>query len=287
MNLDVKKLDFTRVYIRCHELKDLCEGLKTNKTVTCLNLKQNDINANQAKDISDMLSVNNTIYVINLAGNCILMDGMKYISTAFFVNMNMTLRTLDLRGNSIRKEGAKYIGDILSVNKTLVYINIQNNSIGDEGVKYISDGLSINDTLYRINMRRNDIYHQGAIHIANAIIANKRLAILEMSNNYYISITGIKCIKDAIAINKTLIRVDLYSDNVQLDFAFSILTSLIRNEKHRFDKIKQNAIALKCLVNFQRRFRERQYVPPNGMYVRKWAVEHDADQQTMFKKFKK
>ena len=283
MTFNPKKLVLTHSHMTDSQIVGLCEYLKTNKVVTHLNLRYSNIETRHGKDISDMISVNTTMIVINIGETHIRKEGMEYISKA--LTINMTLRVVNLRG-AIGRGGARCIGSALSVNKTIVYLNIRSNYFGDEGAKYISEGLSVNDTLYRIDLRHNNIGSEGAKYIADALILNKRLAILEIGHNFYMLRDGVMYIKNAIAINKTLINVDLYRYGVDLDLIFSIMISLIRNEKYRFNKIKQNAIALKCLVNFQRRFRERQHKPPNGMYVRKLADEHDIDQQIIFKKIK-
>ncbi|KAF9342284.1 hypothetical protein BGX26_007871, partial [Mortierella sp. AD094] len=101
------KLSFELVNARIgrKELGILAETLKTNSTLTTLNLGGNSIGPNGAKALSEALKTNSTLTTLNLGGNLIEPNGAKALSEA--LKTNSTLTTLDLRYNLIGPDGAK------------------------------------------------------------------------------------------------------------------------------------------------------------------------------------
>ncbi len=142
-------------------LKYLSEYLKTNKTLTSLELQFNDISPLGAQYISESLKVNNV------------------------------LTELDLRGNDIKAAGCKYISELLMVNKTLTHLDIEFNQIGESGAIFLCDSLKTNKTITKLSLQANNIRYLGAKYLLNCLKRNHTLKILYLDfNNIYDSRIG-------------------------------------------------------------------------------------------------
>ncbi|KAF9551518.1 hypothetical protein EC957_008187 [Mortierella hygrophila] len=128
----------------------LAEVLKTNSTLTTLNLKYNSIGSDGAKAMAEVLKTNSTLTTLDLSNNSIGDDGAKAMAEA--LKTNSTLTTLDLFNNSIGDDGAKAMAEALKTNSTLTTLNLEYNSIGDDGAKAMAETLKTNSTLTTLDL---------------------------------------------------------------------------------------------------------------------------------------
>ncbi|KAG0043724.1 hypothetical protein BGZ90_009000, partial [Linnemannia elongata] len=105
------------------ELEPLAEALKTNSTLTTLDLQDNKIGSHE----------------------------VQLMATAF--KTNSTLTTLKLRSNSIGDNGAQTLAEALKTNSTLTTLDLQSNSIGDNGAQTLAEALKANSTLTTLDLR--------------------------------------------------------------------------------------------------------------------------------------
>ena len=107
-------------------ISTLSQVLKTNTTVTQLNLKGNLIDPSGAKLLGEALKVNTSLTDLNLSASKtktpIRALGVKAITDALLTNT--TLKTLELRNNAIGDSGASYIGNLIKVNKVLTSLDL-------------------------------------------------------------------------------------------------------------------------------------------------------------------
>jgi Ran GTPase-activating protein (RanGAP) involved in mRNA processing and transport len=96
----------------------LIEVLKTNKSITSIDLSENDINAEIAEGLANMLKMNNTIKTFHLGDNPITNTGAKHIGK--MLEINKTLESLNLRFIGIDLEGFEILIEALMFNTTLV-----------------------------------------------------------------------------------------------------------------------------------------------------------------------
>ncbi|KAG0287248.1 hypothetical protein BGZ96_008816, partial [Linnemannia gamsii] len=142
------------------EVRELAEALRTNSTLTSLDLGNNSIGEFGAKDLSRALETNSTLITLNLRSNSIGEFGAKALSRA--LETNSTLTSLDLRNNSIGEFGAKDLSRALETNSTLITLNLRSNSIGEFGAKALSRALETNSTLTSLDLGNNSIGEFGA-----------------------------------------------------------------------------------------------------------------------------
>jgi len=151
------KLSFERGGLGVNKgtLPAIGEALKTNSTLTSINLATKYIGVEGAKVIREVLKNNSTLTSINLAWNHIGVEGCKAICEA--LKCNSTLTSINLESNRIGVEGGKAIGQALKTNSTLTSMNLENNRIGVEGGKALAEALKSNTTVCEILLCGNDI----------------------------------------------------------------------------------------------------------------------------------
>ena len=125
------------------------EALKTNNTVTELNLGSNNITNLQS--IVEALKTNNTLTALYLGGNNIT-DVQSIVEA---LKTNNALTRLDLRNNNITD--VQSIGEALKTNNTLRRLNLENNDITDGEIQSIIDGLKTNNTLHELDLYNNQL----------------------------------------------------------------------------------------------------------------------------------
>ncbi|KAG9060730.1 hypothetical protein KI688_008941 [Linnemannia hyalina] len=89
----LRKLSFEMVpeMIKAKELGQLSETLKTNSSLTTLNLERNSIGDNGAQALSEALKTNSTLTTLNLLRNSIGDNGAQALSEALKTNSTLTI----------------------------------------------------------------------------------------------------------------------------------------------------------------------------------------------------
>lgn len=98
----------------------ITKGLETNKSLTELNLNQNDISPAGAKAISKALAVNTSLKELTLFGNNIGSEGISDMAEALSKNTHTSLSLLNLGYNGeIDAKAAQAIGNLVKKNTSL------------------------------------------------------------------------------------------------------------------------------------------------------------------------
>ncbi|CAF1259981.1 unnamed protein product [Rotaria sordida] len=132
----------------------LADALKTNTTLTTLDIENNCIGDEGAKHFADALRNNTTLITLDIGCNGIADEGVQHLADA--LKKNTALKTLNLNGASIRgykisDKGAEYLVDALKNNTTLTKLDIRNNWITNSGAQYLADALIFNIPLQWVN----------------------------------------------------------------------------------------------------------------------------------------
>lgn len=104
---------------------------------------------------SEKLKSNKTMTLLNLSGNNLSCDEIEDLMIA--LQQNKKLETLFLRTNEINAEGCKIIANMLIHNTTLKELDIGNNFIHREGAQFLSKALTINSTLNRLVLSNTNV----------------------------------------------------------------------------------------------------------------------------------
>ncbi|KAG0368302.1 hypothetical protein BGX24_002878 [Mortierella sp. AD032] len=166
-------------------LKRLVEILKTNSTLTTLELKSNWIGDNGAVALAEALKTNSTLTTLDLSGkgtggNGIGGNGAVALSEA--LKTNSTLTSLNLYSNSIGDKGAVALSEALKTNSTLTTLKLSSviygsNSIWDNGVVALSEALKTNSTLTTLDLSGNEIESDLAVTLSEAFKANAAIRV--------------------------------------------------------------------------------------------------------------
>ncbi|KAG0351884.1 hypothetical protein BGZ54_003057, partial [Gamsiella multidivaricata] len=177
----------------------LAEMLKTNSTLTTLDLSDNSIVHKGAKTLFEALTTNSTQTTLNILGAWIKDNGTQVLSEALKTNSNgnngaqalskaletnSTLTTLKLRCNLIGDIGALALSKALKANKTLTTLDLWGNLIGDIGAQALSEALRINSTLVTLDLKRNAIGLSGAQALFEALKTKSTLITLDFLGDW-------------------------------------------------------------------------------------------------------
>ncbi|KAI8820846.1 uncharacterized protein EV422DRAFT_530436 [Fimicolochytrium jonesii] len=168
---------FSRVILADTFLNDegcilIAGGLKTNHSVTHLDVRGNSIRADGALALAQMLKVNGSLKSLVMEWNCIGIWQAGIRSLADALAVNQTLEDLDLRNNSIGPDGAQTLAVGLRNNQCLRRLDLRWNHIGLLGSKAIADLLKWNTTLEEIQLNGNEVPEEMAKVIAVALDRN-------------------------------------------------------------------------------------------------------------------
>ncbi|KAG9061040.1 hypothetical protein KI688_007669 [Linnemannia hyalina] len=176
----------------------LSEALKTNSTLTTLDLKNSRIGSDGAQALFEALKTNTTLTTLNLTDNTIVNSGAQALFEA--LKTNSTLTTLNLTDNWIGPNGAQVLSEALKTNSALTTLDLSYNSIGSDGAQALSEALKINSTLTTLDLRGNSIGRDGAQALSEALKINSTLTTLVLSGNY-IGDDRAQALSDAIKRN--------------------------------------------------------------------------------------
>ncbi|KAK3819060.1 MAG: hypothetical protein J3R72DRAFT_529307 [Linnemannia gamsii] len=237
----LRKLSFELVAgsFGASELEPLAEALKTNSTLTTLNLRGNSIGHNGAKALAEALKTNSTLTTLDLWNNSIGSDGAKALAEA--LKTNSTLTTLNLNRNSIGGDGAKALAEALKTNSTLTTLNLEYNKIGDDGAKALAEALKTNSTLTILSLEYNKIGDDGAKALAEALKTNSTLTTLDLRGNS-IGSDGAKALAEALKTNSTLTTLDLRGNSIGSDGAKALAEALKTNSTLTILSLEYNKI---------------------------------------------
>jgi len=182
----------------------LCDAVKTNVTLTSMNLDEFKLKGAGARRVFEALKRNNSITKLSLKSNSFGETGGKYIG--HLLQINTTLTEVDLRHNAIGSKAAETFATALKINKSLIKLNLGDNKIHDAGAKKISSALLTNLKLSKINLSANGIRDGGAIALSEVLRMNKTLTELNLNENK-ISSKGATKIFETLRTNSTLKRL--------------------------------------------------------------------------------
>lgn len=166
-------LDLQKNELRDADVINLSESLKTNTTVTYLNLSENCITPESLSALGEMLCTNKTLLHLNLSGNEI---GPKAVHLIEALQNNSTLQVLCLYniGLVINKACAQKISDALRNNIMLRRLDLSNypgrtchkNSMDETSLEPLALLLEKNHTVIDLLVPNLSIIYDNDAHMA-------------------------------------------------------------------------------------------------------------------------
>ena len=238
-NTTLTELNLSSNFIGDAGAASVADALKSNTTLTKLNLSSNGIGAAGAASVADALKSNSTLTKLNLSENDIGDAGAASVADA--LKFNTTLTKLNLSSNGIGAAGSASVADALKSNTTLTKLKLSSNGIGAAGAASVADALKSNSTLTELNLSENDIGDAGAASVADALKSNTTLTELNLSENG-IGAAGAASVADALKSNTTLTELNLSENDIGDAGAASVADALKFNTTLTKLNLSQNFI---------------------------------------------
>ncbi|KAL0242791.1 hypothetical protein GEMRC1_005354 [Eukaryota sp. GEM-RC1] len=206
----------------------LIEALKTNTTVTSVNLKSNSIGAEGATALAEALKVNTSVTTVYLCVNFIEAEGARALAEALKVNASVT--SINLSGNSVGAEGARALAEALKVSDSISNLDLSINSVGDEGARALADALKVNTSVTSVNLMFNSIGDEGARALAEALKVNTSVASVNLRFNS-IGDEGARALAEALKVSDSITNLDLNMTSVGDEGARALEDALKANHR--------------------------------------------------------
>ncbi len=185
----------------------LAEGMKANKTLTYLDIRQNHFGAKGAEHIGDFVANNSKLKHLNISECDLGSPGIVAVCKGLM--NNETLEVLSMADNNCSDAGCEAIANLFRGTKRLRQVDIQENHIGMEGISLIAKSLTKNRTLIFLGLQWNNISNEGAARLGEALMYNNTLRSMHLLGNH-IDLDGITLIIDSsLACNEKPIDLDL------------------------------------------------------------------------------
>ena len=197
----------------------LANALRSNCTVTHLDLRCRSIFSSGANEIFQALQSNHTLTHINLTENWIDDSAAEHFAGA--LRSGCALMYLDLSSNRIGDSGAVALGKALESNRTLTYLDLgkqcfrfaKETGIGDSGATALAQALRSNSVLARLNLQHNRLSDPGAAAFGLSLKSNCTLTHLCLRENRIEN--GVADLGHALQVNCGIVNLDLRSNNLR------------------------------------------------------------------------
>ena len=163
---------------------------------------------------SALTTTNRSLYILNVDDpNYKIQDQDFFTHFGKMLLKNKTLQKISMKLHKLRFEGVGILTDHLAFNKSLEVLDISCNQICFQGMTYISEYLQRDDTaLKSLNLANNKICDQGAKIFAQGIALNKSLIHVDLTSNS-INCEGLCRLAEGLCENETLMSLKLFWNN--------------------------------------------------------------------------
>jgi len=238
--LEVETLEVHAGKLSAANVVVLAHVLKSNTTVTKLNLFGNNIADAGAGRLAAELQFITTLKVLKLSGNGIGDAGVTGLAEA--LKFNTTLTELSFSRNCVGVAGAQGVADMLKSNKALTELDLSFNEVGDVGAAALADGLKSNTTLLVLYLCANGI-RNGATGLADGLKSNTSLSTLKLSRNA-IGDAGAAGLADLLKSTSTLSSLNLSKNRIGDADAQGLADALKSNSTPRVLNLYKNSIGV-------------------------------------------
>lgn len=133
-------------------MKAVLLGLCSNRTVTSLDLKGNNMRGSGAEAVGRLLRHNHHVKNLCLEWNSLGLLPDKFALLAEGLAVNTSLKRLDLRNNQINHAGAKYLASAIKRNGYLEKLDLRWNNLGLMGCRAIQESVQYNKSLNQLQL---------------------------------------------------------------------------------------------------------------------------------------
>uniref|UniRef100_A0A8C6FV31 NLR family pyrin domain containing 2 n=1 Tax=Moschus moschiferus TaxID=68415 RepID=A0A8C6FV31_MOSMO len=179
-------------------LPPLCEVLRNpNCNLQYLRLVSCSATTQQWADLSCCLRTNQSLTCLNLTANEFLDEGAKLLYVTLR-HPTCSLQRLSLENCHLTEAYCKDLSSALIVNQRLTHLCLAKNALGDRGVKLLCEGLTYPECqLQTLVLWCCNITSDGCIHLSTLLQQNSSLTHLDLGLNH-IGIIGLKFLCEAL-----------------------------------------------------------------------------------------
>ena len=247
--LEVQEVDLSGEQIEIDLAAKLFGVLITNKTLTHLDLSQNELGIGHFQILAYALGTNTTLTALNLTDNELGNAGFESLAAA--LGKNATLTSLDLTHNELSHAGVNSLAAALETNRSLRDLNLSWNNLCPANVDSLVASLTRNAALTKLDLScnrlgdstllfktktslkelvltGNDLGPATAESIGAALTTNTTLTCLDLSVNN-LGPSGAASLATALKTNTTLTKLYLSDNNLGFSGAESLAAALKTN----------------------------------------------------------
>jgi hypothetical protein len=136
-------------------LRAIGEAIGASKTITHIDLSNNEELEDNLEIFSSALATNTSMQVLSLNRCRIHAEGLLHLKGALVGKSE--LRELHLAGNNIDDVGCQYVAEILASCPALEFLNLASNRVRSAGVVAIASALPLAKRLQRIRLDWNEV----------------------------------------------------------------------------------------------------------------------------------
>ena len=241
-----------------------------------LNLNLNKIKTNGAMMVTELLFTHDKLLSLNLGNNKIDHDGIIGILSVLN-SSNFTLEELNIDNpvyKTICQSVSIHFGKMFQNNVGLQKLSIRKHMLRDDGCHILMEHLLENNTLKVLDLNANEISFKGCEAIAKYLKGeNCQLESLHLANNKC-SDYGAKAIAQAIAVNKSLVHIDMTYNSIN-DMGLTLFAqALAQNQTLMSFKVFGNNFGQDCLKLFCGLFESERQNPWFPDFVVYWVDDH-------------
>ena len=257
---ELKYLDLSGNSIEVKGAQILAEVLKESEQLMYLNLNGNFILTEGSMSITELLFTNLKLMHLDIGNNELDHDGMIALSSVINCS-NYTLEVLNIdnpRYKTIGQETAIHFGKMVANNVGLQKLSMRKHKLRCDGTYVFMEHLLENTTLKVLDLNANEIGPQGMSAIGKYLKQEScSLESMHMGNNRAGDLGG-KAIAQALAINKSLIHIDLTYNSINDDGLSRLAESLFHNQSLLSFKFFGNTFNQSCLALYYELLRNRE-----------------------------
>ncbi|OHS93337.1 hypothetical protein TRFO_40391 [Tritrichomonas foetus] len=204
-NKVISELNFSMTELNSINIKGLCPGLLANRTLTHLNLSNNNLKSKGTIAILKSLD-HSSLIELRIASNSITDDSAPYF--AQFLGTNEFIRILDLSGNELGYRFMSALGGPLSLTCSLHELILNKNPLGGRGISAFGPFLAHNHTLQMLSVNGCLIDCNGFVEFCSDLERNNGLQILHIQHNP-LTDEGVIRLANVIKNHQSLREIDL------------------------------------------------------------------------------
>lgn len=213
---NLRSLDLSGNQISDGGCEKLTNSIKGKSFLRTLNLNTNLIGNPGVMYLNELLFTNYALQNLDLGNNRYDWDGLIALTTTL-TTVNNTLLTLNVDDPAYKIQDQDFFthfGKMFLSNKNLQKISLRLHKLRFEGVNILTHHLKLNSSITVLDISCNQICFQGVKFIKDYLADSKTILKSLILSNNKICDQGAKIFAQGIALNKSLVHVDLTNNSI-------------------------------------------------------------------------